>query len=128
MALDEEVLRVLIDIREASQQTNQRLDQTNQRLDQTNQRLDLVTSELGRRVEETNRQLASLETEMIKQNAAVVQRLDRLEMSLLPVAPSVERVIGIVRETNQLMRDQIDLRGRVERCERDIDELRRRVG
>jgi uncharacterized protein Yka (UPF0111/DUF47 family) len=74
--------------------------QTNQRLDQTNQRLDQTREELGRRITESE----------------------------LRTATAITDLAGAVRDVRQLLQDRLDLRDRVERCEQDIDQIKRRLG
>lgn len=107
MGSDDLTLKVLIEIRDELRshggridQTNARLDQTNAKIDQTNARLDLVRDELGARIVESE----------------------------LRTATAITDLAGSVREVKVLLRDRLDLRDRVERCEQDIADLKKRVG
>jgi hypothetical protein len=78
--------QVLIEIRDAVRQTNERLDRTNERLDRTNERLDA----LERRVSETEIRLV---TELVAVARAVndVRDLLRDERALAPRVEDHER-------------------------------------
>ena len=80
-------------------QTNARLDQTNARLDQTNTRLETMNDELGPRIVESEMRTVTAITELA----------------------------GTMREMTSLLRGQNDLRPRVEKCEQEIGELKRRI-
>jgi chromosome segregation ATPase len=80
-------------------QTNARLDQTNERLDQTNERLEEMREELSRRI----------------------------VASEIRTATAIAELAMTVRDMTTVLREQHDLRPRVERCEIDIAELKRRV-
>ncbi|MBA3540262.1 MAG: hypothetical protein H0T79_11600 [Deltaproteobacteria bacterium] len=99
MTSDDLTLRVLIEIRDEIRSTNARVDQTNARLDLTNQRLENVRDELGRRIVESE----------------------------IRTATAIGDLASAVRDVHGLLSDRLDLRDRVERCERDIDELKRTV-
>ena len=73
--------------------------ETNARLDQTNARLDQTREELGRRIVESEMRTATAITELA----------------------------GAIGGVQKLLREQLDLRGRVERCEAEIRELKARV-
>jgi hypothetical protein len=92
--------KILKEIRGELQQTNQRLDQTNQRLEQTNQRLEDMREELSRHIVESEVRTATALTDLA----------------------------GTVRELSGILRASHDLRPRVEQCEQDIVELKRKVG
>ena len=72
--------------------------ETNARLDQTNARLDQTREELSQRIVESELRTATAITELAS-------------------------AVGGVRD---LLREQLDLRPRVERCEADIRELKSR--
>ena len=82
------------------EQTNGRLDSVNARLHQTNERLDRMRTELKDEIREVD---IRAQTRMVE-------------------------LIAATQDTNAMLRDRFDLRDRVERCERDIDELKKRVG
>lgn len=69
------------------------------RIDQTNGRLDEMRTELSRRIVESE----------VRTSTAITD------------------LAGTVRDLTVVLRAQGELRSRVEKCERDIDELRRRV-
>lgn len=60
------------------------------------------------------------------------QRLDvtnqRLTEMDLRTSTGLHEVAGTMRDVTTLLRDRLELRGRVDRCERDIAELKSRVG
>ncbi len=111
MSDDNITVRVLIEIRdeirELRQDTNQRFDEVNKRLDQTDHRLDL-----------TNHRLEAVHTglreEMLASEARHATRLLALNAAAI--------------DTNTMLRDRFDLRDRVERCEREIEQLKNKVG
>jgi chromosome segregation ATPase len=73
--------------------------ETNGRLDQTNTRLEEVRDELGRRIVESETRTAT---------------------ALVSVA-------GALQDIKQLLTDRLDLRDRVDRCEREIEVLKARI-
>lgn len=79
-----------------------KIDGTNQRLDRTNERLERVEMRVD-----------NLTTRMIENDA-------RVATELVEVAGTNRQILG-------LLRDRFDLRDRVERCEHDIAELKRKV-
>ena len=97
---------ILIGIRDEIRTTNARLDTTNARLDTTNARLDDVRTEIDEMRTELSRRIVDSEVR---------------------TATAITDLAGTVREMTAVLRVQADLRPRVEKCERDIDELRRRV-
>jgi predicted nucleic acid-binding Zn-ribbon protein len=99
-------IEILRSIRDEVKQTNARLDQTNVRLDQTNARLDQTNTRLESMQEELSRRIVESETR---------------------TATAITDLAGTVREMTAVLRQQADLRPRVEKCESDIRELRRRV-
>ncbi len=104
-------IEILKSIRDEVRQTNARLDQTNARLDQTNARLDLTNERV-----ETG--LTALREELSR----------RIVESEIRTSTAITELAGTVRELTGVLRVTHDLRPRVERCEHDIDELRRRIG
>lgn len=99
-------LRVLTEIRDAVRSTNDRVDQTNARLDQTNARLD-----------ETNERLEGL-------GHTLGSRIAESEMR---TATALSDLAGSLQKVTAILHDALDLRPRVERCERDITELQHKV-
>ena len=73
--------------------------QTNVRLDETNERVETGLADVSRRIVESE----------IRTSTAIAD------------------LAGTVREMTSVLRAQHDLRPRVERCERDIVELQRKV-
>jgi uncharacterized protein Yka (UPF0111/DUF47 family) len=92
-------IEILKGIRDEARATNARLDTTNARLDETNARLTAMREELSRRIVESE----------VRPSAAIAE------------------LAGTVREMTGVLRAAHDLRPRVERCERDIDDLKRRL-
>jgi hypothetical protein len=72
--------------------------QTNARLDQTNSGIESLREELSRRIVESE----------------------------LRTATAIVELAGSVREMTGVLRTSADLRPRVERCEKDISDLRER--
>ena len=95
------------EIRETRTELAARIDGTNARLDDTNERLHDLRTELSGRIEETNRRIVESEVR---------------------TATAITDLTGTVREMTGVLRSQNDLRPRVERCERDIAELKQRSG
>lgn len=106
MESDDLTIRVLIEIRDEIRGTNQRIDRTNERIDQTNERVDRLDEHLTARIDSLS---------------------DRLTESELRTSTAITELHGTIRDVHTLLVDRLDLRDRVERCERDIDELKRRV-
>ena len=97
-------IEILKDIRDGVRQVSQRLDETNVhlggRIDATNERLDAMREELSRRIVESE----------------------------IRTSTAITALAGTVQDMTEVLRASHDLRPRVERCEKDIAELRRRVG
>jgi len=96
---DDLTLEVLKSIRDEVRQTNGQIEQTNVRLDQTNERLDSLREELSRRIVESE----------------------------VRTSTAISDLAGTVREMTALLRNLVDLRPRVERCEQEIDALKQRL-
>lgn len=111
MTSDDLTVRILMEIRDAVHTTNERVDQTNARLDENR-------GDLGRRIEQLN-------TDLNKRIDATNERLTEMEFR---TATGLSEVTGTLRDVTALLRDRLDLRDRVDRCERDIAELKTRVG
>ena len=105
-----EIRDELRDIRAEVHGTNDRIDQTNIRLDQTNERLE----QTNERIDQTNERVDWLGRHVV----GVEVRL----------ATEIVAFRGEFRTMIDLMRGQIDLRPRVERCETDIASLKEQVG
>lgn len=93
-------IELLKGIRDEARLTNEGVTETNVRLDETNSRLDSLRDELSRRIVESEVRTATAITELA----------------------------GTVREMTSFLRQTNDLRPRVERCEDDIETLKRRLG
>ena len=106
MESDDLTIRVLIEIRDEIRSTNQRIDQTNVRVDRLDERLTGRIDSLGERIDRLG---------------------DRMTESELRTSTAITELHGTIRDVHTLLVDRLDLRDRVERCERDIDELKRRV-
>lgn len=92
-------VEILREIRDGIHETNARLDQTNARLDQTNARMEQGFDALSRRLVESE----------------------------LRTATALVDLAGSVREVTDLLRSQNDLRPRVEKCEAEIGQLKKRL-
>lgn len=99
-------VEILKSIRDEVKSTNARLDQTNARLDQTNARLD-----------QTNVRLESMREELVR----------HIVESELRTATAITDLAGTVREMTSVLRTHTELSPRVEKCEHDILEIRRRL-
>ncbi len=111
MKNDDVTVQVLIEIRDRLDQTNSRLDQTNSRLDQTNSRLDHLREDLGQRIDQTNERITGLDLRMATEITAVASAVN-----------DVGRLLKGRRD------DQLQLHDRIGRVERDVEELKNRVG
>lgn len=92
-------IEILKDIRDQAAQTNLRLDTTNLRLNETNGKINAMREELSRRIVESE----------IRTSTAITE------------------LAGTMREMTGVLRTQNDLRPRVDKCERDIAEVRRKL-
>ncbi len=99
-------IEILKGIREEVKGTNARIDATNARLDETNARLD-----------GTNVRVDGLREELSR----------RIVESEIRTSTAIADLAGTVRELTGVLRAQGDLRPRVERCERDIEDLKKRA-
>ena len=107
MGSDDLTVRILIEIRDEIRATNARIDGTNERV-------DALGKTLGARIDQ-------LRTELRTEIASVREDLsDR-------ITSQMTALIGSTRDVHDMLRDRFDLRDRVERCERAIDDLNRRV-
>jgi methyl-accepting chemotaxis protein len=100
----EVTVSILRGIRDGVRQTNERIDQASARIDETNLRLDKTNASIGELREELSRRIVASE---IRTSTAITD------------------LAGNVRELTEVLRQQYDLRPRVEQCERDIAELKR---
>lgn len=106
---DDITVEILKDIRGETRETNEQIRmlrlEVNERLDHVNERLD-----------DTNDGLEQLRQEMIKRDVALETRqATRVVAQTSATRDLYEKIIG-----------QQELRDRVEQCERDIAELKRR--
>lgn len=92
-------VRILGEIRDSVRQTNTRLDETISRLDETNSRVDQMREEIS----------------------------GRIVSSEIRTATALTELAHTVRDVAALLREQHDLRPRVDKCEVEIAELKRRV-
>ncbi len=97
---------ILKDIRDAVRGTNDRIDQTNARLDQTNARLDQTNARIE---EQTNRVNG------------------RLSESEIRTATAVNQLRGTMEDVKELLQTRLDVRDRLERCEREIEVIKVRI-
>ena len=95
-------IEILKGIRDEIRETNQRVDHMENRLDG---RMDELGTRLDTRIDTLTR---------------------RVTESEIRTATALAEANGTMREVRDLLRDRFDLRDRVERCERDIEELKRR--
>ncbi len=112
---DDLTVNILIEIRDEIRSTNARLDGTNQRLDQarTELRAEIaqVSTDLGSAIAQVRTDLGS----------AILG-------AELRIATRTIEQTAATRDLYGLLSGQLDLRGRVERCEHEIDALKQRVG
>ncbi len=94
---DDITVKVLIEIRDGIRETNRRVDETNRRVDGLQEVLRESVNDLGQRITHSE----------------------------IRVATAVTELAGSVNDVKTMLRDQLDLRDRVARCERDIEELKR---
>lgn len=92
-------LEVLKEIRDEGKRNGVRIDETNARLNETNARLESLRDDLGRRIVESEMRTATAITELS----------------------------GSVRDLITVIKEDRDLRGRMERAERDIASLKQRL-
>lgn len=91
--------RILIEIREELRDTKQGLNAVNVRVDHLSDRVDFMNEDLGRRIVESE----------------------------LRTATAIHELGGTLREVHTLLKDRA-LHDRVTRCEREIDDLKHRLG
>ncbi|HEY5935240.1 MAG TPA: hypothetical protein VIU61_11410 [Kofleriaceae bacterium] len=121
MGSDDLTVRILIEIRDEIRATNARIDGTNERV-------DALGSTLGARIDTTNARIDQLRTELHTEISSVREDLgNRITGVELNLATQMTALIGSTRDLHDMLADRFDLRDRVERCERAIDDLNRRV-
>jgi len=79
-----------------------------------------VLVEIRDEIRQTNRRLDGVDMRLDQQGQRIVE-------SEIRTATAITELHGTMRDIHGLLVEQLDLRGRVERCERDIDELKKRV-
>jgi hypothetical protein len=103
-------LEVLKEIRDEGKQTNVRLEQTNARLDR-------LRDETSAKINETNVRLDQLRDELAR----------RIVESEMRTATAITALAGNVGELVTFLKQDRDLRPRVEQCEKDILNLKSRL-
>jgi hypothetical protein len=93
-------IEILKSIRDGVTQMALRIDETHARIDETHARIDELRDDLSRRIVESE----------------------------LRTATAITDLAGTVREMTGILRSQSDVRPRLEKCERDIVDLQRRLG
>ena len=99
-------LEVLKQIRDDGKRNGERIDETNARL-----------NEMNGRINETNVRLESLRDDLGR----------RIVESELRTATAITELSGSVRELIGVIKEDRDLRGRMERAEKDIAVLKQRL-
>jgi chromosome segregation ATPase len=112
---DEVTVQILVEIRDEIRSTNQ----------QVNELRSEVRTGLGAVRSELQAGLGAVRSELQTGLAAVRSELLDSEVRM---ASRVNEQTAATRDLYDMLRGQFDLRDRVERCERDIDELKTRVG
>jgi chromosome segregation ATPase len=112
MASDDLTLRVLIEIRDQISGVRDQVAETNKRLDGTNERLDRTNERLDQSVERLDR---------------IEGRLDHHDKHLAAIGTEMVAVHAVLSDVVQVMKGRRKLESRVDRCEREIDELKRRL-
>lgn len=122
MESDDLTVRILIEIRDEIRTTNVRVDDLGRRIDGVREdlgrRIDGVRDDLGRRIDGIGLRIEEVDHENGK----------RLLESEVRTATRIAEQIAAARDLYALLKDRFELRDRVERCERDIDELKHRAG
>jgi ABC-type transporter Mla subunit MlaD len=95
-------------------ETNARLDETNVSLAETNARLDQTRNEIRAGLAQTNARLDTLSRRVVE--------------SEVRTATAITDLHGTVRDMVDVLRIQHDLRPRLDHAERDITEIKNRLG
>ncbi len=123
---DDLTVNILIEIRDEIRSTNARLDGTNQRLDQarTELRAEIaqVSTDLGSAIAQVRTDLGSAIAQVRTDLGSAILGAE------LRIATRTIEQTAATRDLYGLLSGQLDLRGRVERCEHEIDALKQRVG
>lgn len=109
MGSDDMTLSVLIDIRDAVRATNERIDGTNARVDNLTTRVE------------------RLEVGLTSVGSGLDQLRKQFVESDIRTATALHEVTDAVRSVHTLLKDRLDLRDRVERCEHDIEDIKRKI-
>jgi molybdopterin converting factor small subunit len=107
MTSDDLTVRILTEIRDGIRTTNDRVDQLGERVDH-------LRADLSQRIDETNERVGRLE--------------NRVTEASVQTSTELHAVNATMRDVLVLLRDRLELRDRVDRCERDIEDLKKRVG
>jgi uncharacterized protein YlxW (UPF0749 family) len=81
--------------------------------------------ELGARIDGTNSRLDAMGEEVHTMREELSRRIVESEIR---TSTAIAELAGTVREMTSVLRAANDLRPRVERCENDIADIKRRVG
>jgi chromosome segregation ATPase len=110
-------IEILKDIRGEVRKTNERLDQTNERLDQMNGQLGARIDKTNERIDQTNERLEVMREELSR----------RIVESEIRTSTAIADLAGTVRELTSVLRASADLRPRVDKCEEEIAEIKKRL-
>jgi len=107
-------IEILKGIRQDLRDLGGRIDGTNARIDGTNTRIEGTNA----RIDSTNTRIEEMRDELSR----------RIVESEIRTSTAIADLAGTVREMTSMLRASNELRPRVERCENDIAEIKRRVG
>jgi chromosome segregation ATPase len=131
-------------MRTGFRETHKRLDQTHHRIDQSNERIDRLTS----RVEALTERVGAAEVRIENGNERIDRLTSRVETltervgsaevriengahriidTELPLATAVMDLHSTVQDVQTMLRRPGGLHERVERCEREIDEIKKKL-
>jgi chromosome segregation ATPase len=123
---DDPTLNVLREIRDEIRSTNERLDQTREDL---GNKIDQTREDLGRRIDQTNQLVGHTNQRVDHTNQRVDQLNRRVTEMDVRLSTELSELNGTTRDIVTLMQERRDdLRPRLERCERDIEELKKSRG
>jgi archaellum component FlaC len=109
METDDLTIRVLVEIRDGVRTLTNRVENVETGLEAVGRKVEAVggnVEALGGKVDAVGRQVFESEVR---------------------TATAITDLHGTMREIHVLLKNQLDLRDRVERCEREIDELKKRL-
>ncbi len=87
----------------------------------------IVLKDIRNEIRQTNAGVDALRTEMHEELGALRRELSgAIVESEMRTATAITALDGTVRDMTAVLRAQHDLRPRLERCEREIEELKRR--